>query len=234
MAERTNGVIFDLDGVITDTAEMHYRAWQRLADEEGIPFDRAANEALRGLPRRDSLLAMLGEREVAEDALAEMMERKNRYYVAQLDDITPEDLLPGATELLEAAKRRGCRVAIGSSSRNARLVLERLQLAQEFDAIADGNTVERAKPAPDLFLAAARMLGVPPERCVVIEDAGSGVDAALAAGMVAVGIGPPDRVGNAHHRFDRVADVELDAVLDGLEREEGGGAPASDTGAAQR
>jgi beta-phosphoglucomutase len=207
-------VIFDLDGVITDTAEFHYLGWQRLADEEGIAFDREANEALRGLSRRESLEAMLGDREVAEDDLQRMMDRKNGYYVDSLAQMGPQDALPGAVELVDAARDRGLSVAIGSSSRNARLVLDKLGLTDRFDAIADGHSVERAKPAPDLFLEAARMLGVAPEACVVVEDAASGVDAALAAGMVAVGVGPPDRVGHAHHRFDTTADVDLDVVLD--------------------
>jgi beta-phosphoglucomutase len=210
---RHRAVIFDLDGVITDTAEFHYLGWQRLADEEGIPFDRGANEALRGLSRRESLLAMLGERVVPDAQLLEWMERKNDYYVASLGDMGPEDALPGAVELIEDARSRGLKVAIGSSSKNARLVLDKLGLSDAFDAVADGNSVERAKPAPDLFLAAADLLGVGPEECIVVEDAESGVDAALAAGMTAVGVGPADRVGHAHHRFDNTADIDLDEVL---------------------
>jgi beta-phosphoglucomutase len=210
---RHRAVIFDLDGVITDTAEFHYLGWQRLADEEGIPFDRGANEALRGLSRRESLLAMLGERVVPDAQLLEWMERKNDYYVASLGDMGPEDALPGAVELIEDARSRGLKVAIGSSSKNARLVLDKLGLSDAFDAVADGNSVERAKPAPDLFLAAADLLGVGPEECIVVEDAESGVDAALAAGRTAVGVGPADRVGHAHHRFDNTADIDLDEVL---------------------
>jgi beta-phosphoglucomutase len=207
-------VIFDLDGVITDTAEFHYLGWQRLADEVGIPFDRDANEQLRGLSRRESLLAMLGDREVPEDELAGMMERKNGYYVDSLGEMGPEDALPGAVELVEEARDRGLAVAIGSSSKNAALVLDKLGLTDRFDAIADGHSVEDAKPAPDLFLAAAELLGVEPAACIVIEDAASGVDAALAAGMTAVGVGPEERVGHAHHRFDTTADVDLAAVIE--------------------
>jgi beta-phosphoglucomutase len=206
-------VIFDLDGVITDTAEFHYLGWQRLADEVGLPFDRDANEALRGLSRRESLLAMLGDREVPEDELEAMMERKNGYYVDSLGEMGPEDALPGAVELVEDARARGLAVAIGSSSKNAQLVLDKLGLTHRFDAVADGHSVEQAKPAPDLFLEAARMLGADPAACIVIEDATSGVDAALAAGMTAVGVGPDERVGHAHHRFDTTADVDLDAIL---------------------
>jgi beta-phosphoglucomutase len=206
-------VIFDLDGVITDTAEFHYLGWQRLADEVGIPFDREANERLRGLSRRESLLAMLGDREVPEDELAAMMERKNGYYVDSLGEMGPEDALPGAVELVESARAHGLAVAIGSSSKNARTVLDKLELTDRFDAIADGHSVENAKPAPDLFLAAAELLDVEPEACIVVEDAASGVDAALAAGMTAVGVGPEERVGHAHHRFDTTADVDLAAVV---------------------
>ena len=213
MARSVYAVIFDLDGVVTDTAEHHYRGWKRLADEEGWPFDRERNERLRGVSRRESLELILDGRELAEEAKAELAERKNRYYVAALEDVTPEDLLPGARELLLACKEAGLAVAIGSSSRNARTVLDRLGITGMFDAVSDGNSVERAKPAPDLFLHAAASLGVPPERCAVIEDAESGVEAALAAGMVAVGVGPPERVGSAHLRYDRVADVRLDDLL---------------------
>ncbi|MFA9445304.1 beta-phosphoglucomutase [Egicoccus sp. AB-alg6-2] len=212
---RPRAVIFDLDGVLTDTAEQHYLGWQRLADEESLPFDRAANEALRGLSRRESLLALLGGREVDEPTLEAWMERKNRYYVESLADMGPADALPGAVELVEDARRRGCRVAIGSSSKNAPIVLDKLGIADLFDAVADGNSVERAKPAPDLFLEAARLLGVAAGDCVVVEDAASGVDAALAAGMTAVGVGPADRVGHADYRFDRTADVDLGVVLQG-------------------
>lgn len=206
-------IIFDLDGVLTDTAEHHYRAWQQLADAAGIPFDRQANEALRGLSRRASLQAMLGSRDVPEEQREAMMERKNRAYVASLQDMSPADLLPGALALLDDAQRRGLLIAIGSSSKNAGLVLDKLGIRERFDAIADGNTVERAKPAPDLFLAAAELLGVPPQGCAVVEDAASGVDAALAAGMVAVGVGPVERVGHAHHVFPTTADVDLAVVV---------------------
>ena len=213
VADGRYGVIFDLDGVLTDTAEFHYLGWQALADSEGLAFDRAANEQLRGVSRRDSLLLMLGDREVAEDELQEMMERKNQLYLRYLEDMTPQDTLPGAVSLVIDAKRRGMKVAIGSSSKNAPVVLDKLGIAELFDAVADGNSVEHAKPAPDLFLKAAELLGLPPESCVVVEDAESGVDAALAAGMVAVGVGPAERVGHGHHRFDTTADIDLDVVV---------------------
>lgn len=206
-------VIFDLDGVLTDTAEFHYRAWQELADAEGLPFDRAANDALRGVSRADSLRLLLGDRAVDDTTFRRMMAEKNERYVELLADMSPDDLLPGALALVEACRDRGLKVAIGSSSKNAPMVLDALEIRDRFDAIADGTTVETAKPAPDLFLAAARLLEVEPAACAVVEDAAAGVDAALAAGMVAVGIGPSDRVGHAHHVFPTTADVDLERVL---------------------
>lgn len=192
------GVIFDLDGVLTDTAEFHYLAWKQLADEEGIPFDQQANEALRGLSRRESLLRILGDRSIAEKRIQEMMERKNRYYVELMQDITPAHLLPGVANLLQELRAAGIKIALGSSSKNARAVLKRLGIEDLLDAIADGYSVSQPKPAPDLFFFAARELGVSPSQCVVIEDAEAGVEAALAAGMSAVGLGPVERVGKAH------------------------------------
>ena len=209
------GIIFDLDGVITETSAQHEAAWRAMAAAEGIPFDVDADE-LRGVSRRESALLILGDREVDEDELQRLMKRKNDMYVESLAGLTPRDALPGAVELLADARRRGCLLAIGSSSRNARTVLGALGLTAAFDAIADGFSVTNAKPAPDLFLRAAELLGLDPARCVVVEDAASGVDAALAAGMVAVGVGPADRVGHATHHFDSVAAIDLDVVLAGL------------------
>ncbi|MBK1986263.1 beta-phosphoglucomutase [Sphaerospermopsis aphanizomenoides BCCUSP55] len=192
------GIIFDLDGVLTDTAEYHYQAWQRLADEEGLPFNRQANEALRGISRRASLMLIIGDRRYSEVQIQEMMERKNDYYVELIQHITPKDLLPGAVSLLDDLRQAGIKIALGSASKNARVVVEKLGISDKFDAIADGYSVQKPKPAPDLFLFAAQQLGLPPQECVVFEDAAAGIDAALAAGMWAVGMGPPERVGTAH------------------------------------
>lgn len=183
--------------MLTDTAELHYQAWQRLANEEGLPFNRQANEALRGVSRRDSLLLILAERSYPEAALAEMMERKNRYYGELLQTLTPAALLPGAINLLEELRQVGIKIAIGSGSKNARTVIEKLGLRTWVDAIADGHSVERTKPAPDLFLCAAHLLGLKPHQCVVFEDAAAGIEAARAGGMKTVGIGPRERVGAA-------------------------------------
>ena len=192
------GFIFDLDGVLTDTSELHYLGWQRLADEEGLPFDRQANEALRGVARRDSLLRILGDRPATEEQIEEMMARKYGYYQLLVQGVTPNNLLPGALELIEELRAAGIQVAIGSASKNAQTVIAKLGIGELVDAVSDGYSVEEHKPAPDLFLHAAGQLGVAPEQCVVVEDAESGVEAALAAGMWAVGLGPKERVGAAH------------------------------------
>lgn len=212
-------VIFDLDGVITDTAEYHYRGWQRLADEEGMRFNREINERLRGVSRRASLEIILAEnnRVATEEQIAEWLERKNNYYMASLDDITPADLLPGAVEFIQELRAAGIKTALGSASKNARSVIDRLGIADLLDVIADGHSVERTKPAPDLFLWAADKLGVAPAFCAVVEDAEAGIDAALAAGMWAIGLGPQERVGHAHVRFDSLQGVTLAAVLARLE-----------------
>jgi beta-phosphoglucomutase len=207
------GVIFDLDGVLTDTAEYHYRAWQKLADEEGLFFNREANESLRGVSRRDSLLKLLGDRQVSEEKFQEMMERKNHYYVSYTQDISPKDLLPGALSLLQDLRDKGIRIALGSASKNAKPVVEQLGIADFLDAIADGYSVEKSKPAPDLFLYAAQELGLEPHHCLVIEDAGSGVEAALAANMWALGLGPTERVGKAHLTLSTLAGLSWNDLL---------------------
>jgi beta-phosphoglucomutase len=208
--------IFDLDGVLTDTAEYHFRGWKRLADEEGIPFTREDNEALRGIPRRDSLLKVLKGRHYPEEKLQEMMERKNNYYLEFIREITPRDLLPGARELLEEIRAAGLQSAIGSASKNAGEVIDRLGIRSLLDAVSDGYSVERQKPAPDLFLHAAKQLGFPPAECVVVEDAAAGVEAALAGGFRTIGIGPRERVGQAELVLPSLERQRLRKILKAL------------------
>lgn len=197
----TIGYIFDLDGVITDTAEYHYRAWKQLADEEGIAFTREDNEALRGVSRRRSLELLLKGRALPEEQMQAWMERKNDYYRAFLKDITPADLLPGVEEFLQRAKGMGIRLGIGSASKNARDVVEQLGIMHLLDVIGDGYSVVNSKPAPDLFVWVAGGLGLNPQACIVFEDATAGIEAALAGGFWAVGIGPEERVGKAHRIY---------------------------------
>jgi len=201
--------IFDLDGVLTDTAEYHYRGWKRLADEEGFAFSRDDNEHLRGVPRRESLMLILKGRTYPEPKILEMMERKNKYYLAFIQEITPRDLLPGARELLEEIRAAGLKNALGSASKNAGEVIERLGIRYLFDAVSDGFSVERQKPAPDLFLHAADQLGLPPAECVVVEDAAAGIEAARAGGFPSVGLGPLERVGRADAIFPSLDGVHM-------------------------
>ncbi len=214
------GFIFDLDGVITDTAEYHYRAWKRLADEEGIPFTRADNEALRGVSRRDSLMLLLKGRTYPEQKIQEMLERKNRYYLEYIQQISPRDLLPGSRELLEEICAAGLKNALGSASKNATDVVNRLGIRNLFDAVADGYSVQHQKPAPDLFLFAAGELHLPPPECVVLEDAAAGIQAARAGNFHSVGLGPCDRVGAADAVFPALAGVHLDKVLGAIQAHE--------------
>ncbi|MBM7555828.1 beta-phosphoglucomutase [Halanaerobacter jeridensis] len=209
------GFIIDLDGVITETSEYHFQGWKRLAEEEGIEFTREDNEQLRGVSRSRSLEILLGDKidDYSDEEFQEMMDRKNGYYQSFLDDMDDDDLLPGARELLDEIKERGLKMAIASSSRNAKRVLNSLDISDEFDAIADGHSVEDAKPAPDIFLHAAKEIGLKPEECVVLEDAESGIDAAIAAEMIAVGVGPEERVGHGDYRFDSTADIDLEKIL---------------------
>jgi kojibiose phosphorylase len=186
-------VIFDLDGVITDTAEFHYQAWQQLADEEELTFNREINEKLRGVPRRESLMVILNGRSDPEVRIQEMMARKNSYYVAKLGKITPDDLLPGVARLLDQLDRAEIPYAVASASKNAAAVCHNLGIAGRLAVQADGNSVARQKPHPDLFRFTAARLNVPAGQCLVIEDAAAGIEAALAAGMPALGLGPPAR-----------------------------------------
>lgn len=189
--------LFDLDGVLTDTSEFHFLAWQRLAHEEGFTFTRQDNEALRGVSRRGSLDLLLKGRMVSESQAEEMMDRKNRYYLELVDRMTPENLLPGAKEILVELGRLGIKRVIVSSSKNAPLVIDRLELEPFIDGVVDGNAPARSKPYPDLFLLGAGKFGFPPKECLVVEDAAAGVEAAHAAGMKALGLGPEARVGEA-------------------------------------
>ena len=183
-------VIFDLDGVLVHTDTFHYRAWKQTADEIGVPFDERVNERLRGVSRMDSLEIIL-ERSPKFFSAAEkqeLAERKNARYRRLLQGMTPADVTDEVRRTL-ALLGQTYRLAVGSSSRNARLILERTHLATAFDAVCDGTQIVRSKPDPEVFLKAARLLAVPPAECAVVEDAEAGLRAARAAGMMAVAYG---------------------------------------------
>jgi beta-phosphoglucomutase len=204
--------IFDLDGVITDTAEFHYLSWQRLADEEGLTFSREENEALRGLSRRDSLLRLLKGKSVDEATMQVWMARKQDYYLAYLETLTPEHRLPGVGRFLQEACQAGIKTAIGSASKNAHVVLDKLQLLELLDIVGDGNSVVNAKPAPDIFIWVAGRLNLPPTQVVVFEDAEAGIEAALRGGFYAVGLGSAN-VSKAHLVLPDLANAHVEDVL---------------------
>ena len=178
-------VIFDLDGVIVSTDECHYMAWKKLADEEGIYFDKKINNRLRGVSRMESLDIVLekSERKYSIKEKEELATRKNNYYKEYITKLTPNDILPGVTDTLNELKKHDIKIAIGSSSKNTPLILERIGLTEVFDAISDGNNIKKSKPDPEVFVKAAQMLGVECEKCLVVEDADAGIEAGRAAGM---------------------------------------------------
>lgn len=184
-------VIFDLDGVIVSTDDYHFRGWKRLTDEEGIPFTRENNERLRGVSRMESLDLVLerAEKTYTDAQKLEMATRKNDYYRESLKALSPADILPGVLDVLNELTRRGIKMAIGSSSKNAGPILSAIGLDDRFDAVADGTHISRSKPDPEVFTLAGNQLGIAPEHCLVVEDADAGVEAGVAAGMAVLAVG---------------------------------------------
>lgn len=183
--------IFDLDGVLVFTDHLHYQAWKKLADEIGVYFDEQINNDLRGVSRMESLDIILKRSDKVYTELAKKLlaETKNKIYRELLEELTPQDVASKTRETLQELKRRGHKLAVGSSSKNTRYILERTGLLDSFDAISDGTNIARSKPDPEVFLKAAAFLTENPENCIVVEDARAGIDAAKSAGMIAVGIG---------------------------------------------
>lgn len=209
------GMIFDLDGVIVSTDDCHYLAWKRMADEEGIYFDRGINERLRGVSRMASLDIILERagKIYTDHEKAAMAARKNNYYVELIGKLTPADILPGTLAVLNTLREKGIKIAIGSSSRNTPIILKQIGLESAFDAIADGNQITHSKPDPEVFLLAAKLLALAPADCVVVEDADAGVEAALAGGMKALGVGSAAANPRATYRANSLEDVDMNSVL---------------------
>jgi len=186
--------LFDLDGVIVDTAVYHYKAWKRLAQELGFDFTEEQNELLKGVSRMRSLEIILeiGGITKTEAEKEELAGRKNTWYVDMINHMRPNEVLPGAREFVQACRGAGIKTALGSASKNSMTILQKTGMVDLFDAIIDGNKVTRAKPDPEVFLKGAQELGVAPANCVVFEDAIAGVEAAINGGMKVVGIGSPD------------------------------------------
>ncbi len=186
--------LFDLDGVVVDTAKYHFRAWRKLAENLGFDFDEANNEKLKGVSRMESLDILLhtgGIHGVSDTEKEEMAEFKNRLYLEYISTMTPDEILPGVTAFLEDLKSRGVRLALGSASKNAMTILRRIGLEKAFDEVVDGTKVSKAKPDPEVFQLGAELLGVVPAEAVVFEDAQAGIEAAVRAGMWCVGVGNP-------------------------------------------
>lgn len=185
------GIIFDLDGVICSTDQYHYQAWKRMADDISIYFDASINHRLRGVSRMASLEIILekSEKQYTQEEKEALARRKNEYYRELLLKMTPADLPDEVKRTLEELRMRGCRLAIGSSSRNAKTILRQIGLEGFFDAVSDGTNIRRSKPDPEVFLMAADMLGLAPADCLVVEDAAAGIEAALTGGFDSAGIG---------------------------------------------
>lgn len=213
----TIGFIFDLDGVITDTAKFHYQAWKALADSLGISIDETFNETLKGISRMDSLDRILahGHRENAftpaeKEALAQ---QKNDHYVQLLEHLTTEDVLPGVVPLLQQAQARHIPCAVASASKNAPLILEKLGVRAHFATIVDPDSLSKGKPDPEIFLAAADSIGVLPQNAIGFEDAQSGIDGLKAAGIYAVGLSASQPLIGADMQVSEMTELSVDALL---------------------
>lgn len=191
--------IFDMDGVIVDTAVYHFKAWRRLADELSIEIDEHFNENLKGLSRVDSLEVILQKGHLVLDnpTKLQLMEKKNNWYLEFIEDMGENDILPGVTEFFNELKAKGIKIALGSSSKNAVKILEKLGMTADFDAIIDGNKVTFSKPDPEVFIKGSEELGIPPSEIVVFEDAVAGVKAAKDGGFTAIGVGEADTLSEA-------------------------------------
>ncbi len=210
----TQACIFDLDGVVVDTATYHYEAWRRLTEDMGIIFTQNDNERLKGVSRMDSLEIILeiGRKQLPTSEKLELAALKNKWYVEYINKMTPRDILPGTLELINVLKREKIKIALGSASRNTSLILNRIGMVNVFDAVADGNTVTKTKPDPEVFLEAARMLDIERERCLVFEDAIAGIEAALNAGMICIGIGDKNILKDAHMVVKGLYEMDLDKL----------------------
>jgi len=207
--------IFDLDGVIVDTAKYHFLAWKRLADQLGINFTEKDNERLKGVSRMASLeiILGLGNKIIDQDKKNELARLKNLWYNDYIRKMTPEEILPGSLDFIKELKKADIRVAVGSASKNTPVILDRVGISKLFDAVADGNNVEKAKPDPEVFLKASEMLGIEPEECIVFEDALAGVQAALNAGMICIGIGSPKVLKKAHFVVKGLYEMSLEKLI---------------------
>jgi beta-phosphoglucomutase len=209
-------VLFDLDGVLVSTDEYHYRSWVKIAKEEGFDFfDHEFNHQFRGVARMEcvEILTRASGRSFTPEQKKGIADRKNKYFAESLMSVTPKELLPGAHAALQELKRRGIKIAVASNSRNAKPIIKQVGIGQYLDAIVDGHEIENSKPDPEVFLLAAKSVGVDPARCVVVEDAVAGLEAARRAGMKALGIGSRERLPNADIVVPDLSRISIDQLL---------------------
>ena len=224
MKKSIKGIIFDLDGVIVFTDELHFQAWNKLAEDLQIHFDREINNLLRGVSRMESLEIVLREyhgRPLSDLEKIALAEKKNDIYKSLLEGMTPEDVSDEVRRGLRELARRGFKLAIGYSSKNAKRILEKVALTEMFDAISDGTNIQKSKPDPEVFTKAAQFLGLDPEACLVVEDADAGIDAAIAAGMYSAALSPAAETGKADYILKEFTDLLNIAALERAEGDSG-------------
>ncbi|MEP2935254.1 MAG: beta-phosphoglucomutase [Gilvibacter sp.] len=204
-------LIFDLDGVIVDTAHFHYNSWKKTAQVFGYDLTKQQNESLKGVSRKRSLEKILewANKSISAESFESIMESKNQDYLAQVATMNKKDILPGVVDFLKIAKQAGCKMALGSASKNARTILQKVDLLHYFDAIVDGTNVSKAKPDPEVFIQGAFLLDAKHEDCIVFEDSVAGVTAANSAGMIAIGIGEQDVLSHAHVVYNGFTQITL-------------------------
>ncbi len=206
--------IFDLDGVVVDTAKYHYKAWKQMAGELGFNFTEEDNERLKGVSRMDSLniLLEIGNIKLSEEKKLHYADQKNTWYKEYIMKMTPDEILPGVIDFFKDLKSAGIKISLGSASKNAVTILEKINILNWFDLVIDGTKTSKAKPDPEVFLLGAQGLDIDPAECVVFEDAEAGVKAALNAGMYCVGIGSPVNLGKAHKVMPNLIGMSVDKL----------------------
>ena len=208
------GFIFDLDGVIVDTAKYHYLAWKKLANHLGFDFSEEQNEQFKGVSRKRCLeiLLEIGGLKVSKEQFKAWLAEKNEDYLTYIDSMDESEILPDVVKILDYLKENNIPMALGSASKNAKPILEKVKLLPYFDVIVDGNEVTKAKPDPEVFLIAAKKLNADPLHCIVFEDALAGIEAANSAQMTSIGIGEADVLTQADHNFNDFTEIDLEFI----------------------
>ena len=209
-------VLFDLDGVLVSTDEYHYLSWKKLSKEEGFDFfDHEFNHKFRGVARKEcvEIITKASGKHYSPEKKQELADRKNRYFVESLSSVTTEVLLPGSLSTLQELKKRGIKIAVASNSRNAKTIIDQSHINEFLDTVVDGYDIKNSKPDPEVFLLAAKNVGIPPAHCLVVEDAVAGIESARRAGMKALGIGTKERLPNADIVIPNLAAISVDELL---------------------